>query len=160
KSPGVHQIVVSGMNPFDVLCDSGIGGPGFIVIYQRMGEKENFDRDWAAYREGFGSFDGDFFLGLEKIYRLTKARSHELFVVNGLDIDNSEFSRYNKFKISDESNGYALLSLGYFEGTKDLIRTDENMKFSTFDRDNDESMLIRCAERLKFGWWFGNCNMS
>lgn len=66
---------------FQVLCNSKIAGPGWTVIQQRMNGAENFYRNWASYRNGFGELrGGEFFLGLEKIHRLTAEQPHELYI--------------------------------------------------------------------------------
>ncbi|KAH8300027.1 hypothetical protein KR044_008736, partial [Drosophila immigrans] len=157
ENPGVHEINVSGVLFFNVLCDSELAGPGWMVIQQRVGGKENFTRDWASYREGFGSLESDFFLGLEKIYRLTSSRRHELFVhLVGLN-GTIKYARYDDFKISDEDNGYAL-SLGKFEGdVEDALRDGEEMKFTTYDRDNDLLRFFNCADSYSSGWWYRFC---
>ncbi|XP_034104830.2 fibrinogen-like protein 1 [Drosophila albomicans] len=155
----VHQLNVSGVGFFDVLCDSQLAGPGWIVIQQRVGGKERFNRDWATYREGFGSMDSDFFLGLEKIFRLTNSRRHELYVhlveLNGTIY----YARYDDFKISDENNGYTLSLGGFMGNVSDAMRNSENLKFTTFDRGDDK----RCADHYKSGWWYKscyNCNLN
>ncbi|XP_034100853.2 ficolin-1-B-like [Drosophila albomicans] len=68
-------------------------------------------------------------------------------------------ARYDDFKISDEDNGYAL-SLGKFNGTikNDSMRENENMKFSTFDHDNDKTDYANCADNYKSGWWYNYCS--
>ncbi|XP_062135321.1 angiopoietin-related protein 7-like isoform X2 [Drosophila sulfurigaster albostrigata] len=153
----VHPLNVSGIGFFDVLCDSQIAGPGWIVIQQRVGGDEDFNRDWATYRKGFGSYKSDFFLGLEKIHRITSLQRFELYIhlvaVNGSVF----YAGYDDFKISDEDNGYAL-SLGKFSETIiiDSMRYSENMKFSTFDRDNDFGGG-NCADFYKSGWWYNAC---
>ncbi|XP_051860813.1 fibrinogen-like protein 1 [Drosophila albomicans] len=161
---GVHQLNVSGIGFFDVLCDSQLAGPGWIVIQQRVGGNESFNRDWATYRKGFGSYRNDFFLGLEKIHRITSLQRHELYIhlvaLNGIIYN----ARYDDFKISDEDSGYKL-SLGKFNGTinDDEMRVSENMKFTTFDRDNDKSDDGNCAFWYKSGWWYddcANCNLN
>ncbi|XP_034105218.1 fibrinogen-like protein 1 isoform X1 [Drosophila albomicans] len=154
--PGVHEIKVSGVGSFDVLCDSQLAGPGWIVIQQRIGGKENFTRDWATYRKGFGSMDSDFFLGLEKMYRLTSLQQYELYI-HLVTLSGSIFyARYDDFKISDEDNGYAL-SLGTFRGNiENTMRDSDKMKFTTFDRDNDASS-DNCAVWFNSGWWYNNC---
>ncbi|XP_060654545.1 fibrinogen-like protein 1 [Drosophila nasuta] len=134
----VHQLNVSGVGFFDVLCDSQIAGPGWIVIQQRVGGNESFNRNWARYRKGFGSYRSDFLLGLEKIHRITSLQRHELYL-HLVAVNGSTFNaRYDDFKISDEDSEYKL-SLGKFSGTinEDAMRKGENMRFSTFDRDND-----------------------
>ncbi|KAH8372231.1 hypothetical protein KR093_010677, partial [Drosophila rubida] len=155
QNDGVHRISVSGIDPFDVLCDSKLVGPGWMVIQQGIDGKEDFNKNWVAYREGFGSLDGEFFLGLEKIYRLTNSRRHELYLLHGPSTGALKFARYDDFKISDESSGYAL-SLGKFTGNPDMLSSSKKMKFSTYDRDND-NYSRSCAEMFKNGWWFNNC---
>ncbi|XP_060658221.1 angiopoietin-2-like isoform X2 [Drosophila nasuta] len=108
ENPGVHKIEVSGFGFINVVCNSQIAGPGWIVIQQRVGGSESFDRDWATYRKGFGSMDSDFFLGLEKIHRLTNSRRHELYLHLVARDDTKFYTRYDDFKISDEDTGYAL----------------------------------------------------
>ncbi|XP_060666373.1 fibrinogen-like protein 1 [Drosophila nasuta] len=161
---GVNQLNVSGIGLFNVLCDSQLAGPGWIVIQQRVGGNENFSRDWATYRKGFGSFGSDFFLGLEKIHRITSLQHFELYI-HLVDEDGRTYNgRYDYFKISDEHNGYAL-RLGEFTGTfiEDGMRYNNNMKFTTFDRDNDKVDNGNCAYRYESGWWYSacsNCNLN
>ncbi|XP_060666726.1 fibrinogen-like protein 1 [Drosophila nasuta] len=156
---GVNQLNVSGIGLFDVLCDSQLAGPGWIVIQQRVGGNENFNRDWATYRKGFGSFESDFFLGLEKLHRITSLQHFELYIHLVDENDNTFNARYDGFKISDEDNGYAL-SLGNLISTPfgDGMRNTENMKFSTFDHDNDNDDDDNCAIIYESGWWYNYCN--
>ncbi|XP_062121212.1 fibrinogen-like protein 1 isoform X5 [Drosophila sulfurigaster albostrigata] len=159
NNPGVHQLNVSGIGLFKVLCDSQLAGPGWIVIQQRVGGNENFNRDWATYRRGFGSFEGDFFLGLEKIHRITSLQRFELYI-HLVDLHGSTYNaRYDDFKISDEDNGYAL-SLGKFDGAfiANGMRYYKNMKFTTFDHDNDKNDDGNCAAWFKSGWWYNACS--
>ncbi|XP_062121210.1 fibrinogen-like protein 1 isoform X3 [Drosophila sulfurigaster albostrigata] len=157
---GVHQLNVSGIGLFNVLCDSQLAGPGWIVIQQRVRGNESFNRDWATYRKGFGSFESGFFLGLEKIHRITSLQRFELYI-HLVDLGGSTYNvRYDDFKISDEDNGYAL-SLGKFDGTiRDSMRYSENMKFTTFDHDNDKDDDNNCAVWNKSGWWYYYCYTS
>ncbi|XP_051858586.1 fibrinogen-like protein 1 [Drosophila albomicans] len=153
---GVHQLNVSGL--FNVLCDSQLAGPGWIVIQQRVGGNESFKRDWATYRKGFGSFESDFFLGLEKIHRITSLERFELYIHLVDRRGRTYNARYDDFKISDEDNGYAL-SLGKFNGTiRDSMRYNENMKFTTFDHDNDKHDGGNCAVWAENGWWYNACS--
>ncbi|XP_060657384.1 angiopoietin-related protein 7-like [Drosophila nasuta] len=153
----VHTLNVSGIGFFDVLCDSQLAGPGWIVIQQRVGGNEDFNRDWATYRKGFGAMDSDFFLGLEKIHRITSLQRFKLYIHLVARNGSTYNARYDDFKISDEDHGYAL-SLGKFSGTinEDAMRYHENIKFTTFDRDNDKDDG-NCAVYFKSGWWYKNC---
>ncbi|XP_034116246.1 angiopoietin-related protein 7-like [Drosophila albomicans] len=156
--PGVHQITVPNADPFNVLCDSKTAGKGWIVIQQRIGENEtNFNRDWVSYRQGFGSLDGDFFLGLDKIYSLTQSEPVELYVhLVGLDGE-IKYAQYDNFQILDNNNNFILKSLGNFTGNvSDALKYAEGMPFSTFDRDNDAA-THNCADVFIAGWWYRNC---
>ncbi|KAH8392147.1 hypothetical protein KR215_001824, partial [Drosophila sulfurigaster] len=154
ENPGVHQLNVSGIGLFNVSCDSQLAGSGWIVIQQRVGGNENFTRDWATYRKGFGSFESDFFLGLEKIHRITSLQRFELYIHLVARYGNTYNVRYDDFKISDEDNGYAL-SLGKFNGTiRDDMRGSENIKFTTFDHDNDKRDYGNYAVQSESGWWY------
>lgn len=148
---------------FDVLYDSEINGPGWIVIQQRIKGNENFYRDWASYRDGFGSFDGDFFLGLEKIHRITREQPYELYIyMDKINIDGTmeqiQFARYDEFAISGEEDNYRLIKLGQYSGNAtDHLDYHRNAPFSTYDRDNDEAVDGNCASYRHGGWWHKHC---
>lgn len=148
---------------FNVLYDSEINGPGWIVIQQRFKGNENFYRDWATYREGFGTFDGDFFLGLEKIHRITREKPYELYVhMDKINIDGTmeqiQFARYDEFAISGEEDNYRLIKLGKYSGNaSDHFGYHRNATFSTYDRDNDEDISGNCAAYRHGGWWHKHC---
>ncbi|XP_064545447.1 angiopoietin-related protein 7-like [Drosophila montana] len=113
-APGIHT--PDKEDPFDVLCDSATAGPGWTVIQQQINGKEDFYRDWATYREGYGSFDNDFFLGLEKIHRLTSAQPHELYIhMEGFD-DVVQYYSYKQFAIAGEDDQYRLITLNKGNG--------------------------------------------
>ncbi|XP_062135858.1 fibroleukin-like [Drosophila sulfurigaster albostrigata] len=159
KNPGIHKINVLGFGSFDVLCKNNQVNSGWLVI-QVMNEKESFNRDWTAYREGFGSMQGNFFLGLEKIHQLTKLRRHEIFVNVILSNGDNFWKNYDDFKISDEDNGYAL-KLGSLSGHTYLRKYfTDGMKFTTHDRDNDNTERVNCAAHFGFGWWYNDCNCA
>ena len=53
-------------------------------VIQRRGyygePRENFERDWADYKHGFGDTDKEFWLGNEEIHQLTKSGDMKLRV--------------------------------------------------------------------------------
>lgn len=154
---GTLQIEVAGMGPFKVLCDAQTAGPGWITIQQRINGDEDFQRDWATYRKGFGSFDGDFFLGLENIHRLTSTRRYELYIFMERFSGVTNYARYDNFRINGESDQYRLVSLGYFSGNvANNLEKHLNRPFSTIDRDND-IWSGNCAESYHGGWWYNAC---
>ncbi|XP_017873196.1 PREDICTED: angiopoietin-1-like [Drosophila arizonae] len=97
-----------------------VTGPGWLVIQNRFDGSENFYRSWAENRDGFGNRNGEFFLGLEVIHRLTNYQRHELLVLVQTDVDYEIYwARYDNFVIGSESEKYNLKSLGKFEGVVD-----------------------------------------
>lgn len=154
---GTLQIEVAGMAPFKVLCDAQTAGRGWITIQKRINGDEDFQRDWATYRKGFGSFDGDFFLGLENIHRLTSTRRYELYIFMERFSGVTNYARYDNFRINGESDQYRLVSLGYFSGNvANNLEKHLNRQFSTIDRDND-IWSGNCAESYHGGWWYNAC---
>ncbi|XP_020801621.1 fibrinogen-like protein A [Drosophila serrata] len=150
---GVYKIKV-GNDVFDVYCDSTIAGKGWTVIQRRVSDEVNFYRKFSSYEEGFGDLNGSFWLGLDKLNKITSSESHELYV--HLEDFNGEtaFARYSLFKVGDVYSQYTLKSLGTYQGTAgDGLTYHLNQPFSTFDRDN-----TGCAKSRFGAWWYKSSN--
>lgn len=156
----MHNITLPNFETFPTLCNAEIAGPGWIVIQQRINGSVDFERNWDAYKNGFGAFTTDFFLGLEKIHRLTNDKPQELYIYMERYNGNSFYARYDNFKIAGEEDKYRLLSLGTYSGNADWdrMRPNEHSKFSTLDNNNDDNHTIDCPEHRHAGWWFTNCS--
>ena len=86
-------------------CDGG----GWTVILRRKCGEIDFYRNWEDYEEGFGYLDHEFWLGLSKIHRLTKAREATELLVKLTDFEgNTVYARYSTFSIGDNSTEYTL----------------------------------------------------
>ncbi|TDG39241.1 hypothetical protein AWZ03_014336 [Drosophila navojoa] len=157
KMSGIHLMQLPDFRPFLVACE----GNGWTVIQRRFDGSVNFYRNWNEYRNGFGKLNGEFFIGLEKLYRLTAFQPHELFVSLRLFNGSHRVAFYDDFVIGSESEGYELKLLGNFHGNaSDAMRTHDKMKFSTYDRDHDEFTHINCAEYHHGAWWYDFCSRS
>ena len=80
KISGVHKIDPDGLGEFEVFCDQKTAGGGWTVFQKRYGGTVDFFRAWDDYKRGFGNLNGEFWLGLEKIRRLTACSSSKLRV--------------------------------------------------------------------------------
>ncbi|XP_059162801.1 fibrinogen-like protein A isoform X2 [Physella acuta] len=115
----------------------------------------NFSRGWVDYKIGFGSFDGDFWIGNDWISYLTHNGYSELrchFKYKG----KSMYKVYRDFKVGTEADLYRLHFNNKTDDPQDLFTYNNGMAFSTFDRDNDISKR-HCAERCVGGWWYKSC---
>ena len=75
KISGVYTIDPDGAGAFDVFCDQKTAGGGWTVFQKRLDGSVDFYRGWADYKRGFGNLNGEFWLGLDKIHRLTKTKN-------------------------------------------------------------------------------------
>ena len=70
-----------------------------------------------------------------------------------------EHAHYQAFTVHDVTTAYRMNvdPFGY-EGTlKDRFSYHDDMKFSTFDRDNDKHSTNCCDEHGGGGWWLKDC---
>ncbi|CAB4028922.1 Hypothetical predicted protein [Paramuricea clavata] len=73
KKSGVYQINPDNKGIFNVFCDMTTSGGGWAVFQRRHDGSVDFYRGWQDYKHGFGDLKGEFWLGLDKINRLTTA---------------------------------------------------------------------------------------
>lgn len=158
-SNNVHVVKVDGVDePFEVLCNSQLAGNGWTVIQRRINGELDFYRNWNDYKKGFGSPSGEFFIGLERLYHMTKDTPHQMYIWLE-DFNNiAKYASFDDFKVASEQQAYALLSLGKHKGTtRNAMRVNTGQKFTTYDRDNDADEINNCAERLHGAWWYDHC---
>ncbi|RUS69132.1 hypothetical protein EGW08_023106, partial [Elysia chlorotica] len=113
----------------------------------------DFKRDWTAYRDGFGSVTGDFWLGNEAIHTLTDQVHGPGLRLQGPKHANQFFVYISSLYISYR------LRLGTISGTHGtvVLAFHNIMAFSTFDRDNDTHRENCALTHHHGGWWYGAC---
>ena len=116
KISGVYKINPDGLGEFEVYCDQKTAGGGWTVFQKRQDGSVDFYRPWDDYKRGFGNLNGEFWLGLDKIHRLTVSGSYKLRVdVEDLQ-GSTAFAEYSSFAVTSERAKYQL-SLGSYSGT-------------------------------------------
>ncbi|XP_028391588.1 fibrinogen C domain-containing protein 1-B-like [Dendronephthya gigantea] len=156
---GMYTIDPDGLGSFKVRCDMNTDGGGWTVFQRRQDGSQNFYRGWSDYKAGFGNLNGEFWLGLDKIQRLTKSGQNVLRV-DLMDFNGAErYAKYGTFRVSDESNKYRLTIGKYSGDAGDPLTHHNQMKFTTKDSDNDV-WGSNCATRFKGGWWYKRCHYS
>ena len=100
---------------FEVYCDQKTAGEGWTVFQKRQDGSVDFYRNWDAYKRGFGNLNGEFWLGLDKIHRLTVRDTNTLRVDLEDNLGNTTFAEYSSFNVASEHAKYRL-SLGKYSG--------------------------------------------
>ncbi|XP_070997360.1 fibrinogen-like protein 1 [Oncorhynchus clarkii lewisi] len=175
---GVYVIQPAGVtSPFMVYCEMLADG-GWTVFQMRTGAEVLFNKTWAEYEQGFGSLQKDHWLGLSKVFALTKGgrgRSSTMRV-NLWDFEGgTAFAEYSDFHLGTEKESYKL-NVGAYKGNAgDAIRgkyagIDQNgFGFSTTDKDNDgcspcilfgDIAVDKCSFLDGGGWWYSRCGSA
>ncbi|KAM5146815.1 ficolin-2-like [Mantella aurantiaca] len=145
-------------SPLRVMCDMETDGGGWIIFQRRSDGSVDFSRDWESYKEGFGNQWSEFWLGNENIHTLTAKGNFQLRIDLG-DFDNNHtYATYEGFSVGGESEQYTLHINNYIEGTAgDSLSYQNNQKFSTKDKDNDDSSNFSCTAVYNAAWWHKAC---
>ena len=118
RKDGVYTIKPDNLSAFDVFCDQTTAGGGWTVFQKRLNGSVDFYLNWSDYKVGFGDLNGEFWLGLDKIHRLT-SDDNSMLRVDLEDFEgNTAYAEYNKFGVMSENDKYKLIIGSY---TGDLI---------------------------------------
>ena len=133
---------------------------GWIVFQRRQDASVSFHCTWNYYRSGFGELGKNFWLGNDKIYRITAANKMSLPIELKDCSGKKVFAHYDVYKVDNEKNNYKITVIGYNGTSGDSLSYHNNMIFSTRDRDNDMWNTGSCSNELTGGWWFNDCHNS
>ena len=119
---GVYHIQPDNQPAFQAYCNMTTDNGGWTVFQRRMDGSVDFYRYWSDYQQGFGNLSGEFWLGLDKIHRLTSTATR--LRVDMQDFDgNSAYAQYTSFSFGDSSSKYILSVSGYSELQETLLIT-------------------------------------
>ncbi|XP_023805551.2 microfibril-associated glycoprotein 4 isoform X2 [Oryzias latipes] len=159
RASGVHTVYpIEDTYGVQVYCDMDSLGGQWMVFQRRMDGSLNFHRPWDYYRTGFGSADGEIWLGLENLFQLCLRKKYELLVDMEDFEGNKAYARYSSFSIGPEDEGYKLEVTGFTDGgAGDSLSYHSGMKFSTFDKDQDIWYANNCAKHRLGAFWYHFC---
>merc|ERR1719295_784704 len=133
-----------------------------VLVRKEVGNPADyFDKTFAEYQEGF-SANGESWLGLDNLHRLTSRRDYKLKITM-TDFDGKKYDAvYDRFKVGP-GDDYTL-TVGGFNDTLSTLGdamasgswNHNGMKFSTKDRDQDR-WSSNCAQKFTGGWWYKAC---
>ncbi|XP_025028940.1 tenascin, partial [Python bivittatus] len=155
---GLYSIYFNGnqSQPAEVYCDMTSDGGGWIVFLRRQNGKVDFYQNWRTYENGFGDPNNEFWLGLEKLHKITSQGQYELRV-DLRDHGETAYALYDKFTVGDARTRYRMKVDGYSGTAGDSMTYHNGRAFSTFDKDND-SAITNCALSYKGAFWYKNCH--
>ena len=158
---GVYIIRPDHQPEFQVFCDMDTDGGGWTVFQRRKDGSVDFYRYWTDYQQGFGNLSGEFWLGLDKIHRLTPTTTQLRIDMQDFD-GNSRYAQYSSFSVGDSVSKYTLTASGYSGTAGDSLTYHNGHKFSTRDQDNnaDSHTGSNCAQDYKGAWWYNDCHHS
>ncbi len=109
KVTGVYTIDPDDLGRFDVRCDmETTPGRGWTIFQRRVDGSVDFHRNWVDYKNGFGNLMTEFWLGLDKIHRLSSSEQNVLRVDLKTFENETAYAVYESFSVGNESDGYRL----------------------------------------------------
>ena len=118
----------------NVYCEFDIDGV-WTIIQRRYNGSVNFYRNWTEYKQGFGSSNGEYWLGNYFIHQLTTHGNYTLKIVLTDWNDTMKYAEYNLFRVRGEADSYRLTIGGYSGDAGDSMAYHNGGQFSTWDND-------------------------
>ncbi|KAM4652830.1 fibrinogen-like protein 1 [Discoglossus pictus] len=148
--------------PFEAYCDMVTDGGGWTVFQRRQDGTVDFNRTWHDYKLGFGSPQGEHWLGNENLHSLTRLGQHTLRIELEDWYGVKRYAIYKKFKVASEQNKYRLTAREYSGNAGNALSYSRNYNhdhklFTTYDSDNDNYPSGNCGTYYGAGWWFDTC---
>ena len=162
---GVYRINPGTLGSFEVYCDFDMPDGPWTVFQRREDGSVDFYRDYSEYIDGFGSLTGEFWLGLEKIRRLTELDPGQMQLRFDLcdDGNGCRVALYSTFSLADAADKYRLTAGGFSSGSDaspgDSFTGQSGHQFSARDQDNDV-WSSHCAQSFHGAWWYSSCHGS
>ncbi|KAM9327153.1 fibrinogen-like protein 1 [Gastrophryne carolinensis] len=163
RENGIYTIQpIALRQPFEVFCDMATDGGGWTVFQRRLDGTTDFNRTWQDYKQGFGSLQGEHWLGNENLHSLTRLGQHTLRVELEDWYGVKRHAIYRKFKVASEQNKYRLTAREYSGNAGNALSYSRNYNhdhkyFTTYDSDNDNYPSGNCGMYYGSGWWFDTC---
>lgn len=139
----------------EIYCDMETDNGGWTVFQNRFDGSVSFKRNFTEYIEGFGSYSGEYWLGLKYIEEMTATLATELRLDLTAADNSTAYEVFPNFHLGS-SPGYEL-HIDTGNGTAGAgLFGDNGNSFFTYDNDN----VHGCAQRDGSGWWYGYCSSA
>ncbi|XP_036899496.1 angiopoietin-related protein 3 isoform X2 [Sturnira hondurensis] len=126
-------------------------GNSWTLIQHRIDGSQNFNETWENYRYGFGRLDGEFWLGLERIYSIVKQSNYILRIELEDWKDTKHYIEYT-FHLGNHETNYKLRLTEMKGNVPSILPENKDLVFSTWDHKAQGHFL--CPESYSGGWWW------
>ncbi|XP_038188833.1 angiopoietin-related protein 3 [Arvicola amphibius] len=147
---GVYAIRTSNSQVFNVYCDTQSGSPWTLIQHRKDGSQD-FNETWENYKNGFGRFDGEFWLGLEKIYAIVKQSNYILRLELQDWKDSKHYVEYS-LRLGGQETNYTLHLAETAGNVPEALPEHRDLVFSTWDHRAKGQLY--CPESYSGGWWW------
>ncbi|XP_040264248.1 angiopoietin-related protein 3 [Bufo bufo] len=150
---GIYTIRPNNSAEFSVYCEFTTDA-AWTLIQRRTDGSVDFNQTWEDYTKGFGDLNGEFWLGLKKIFSLSQQADYILHIELQDWKNNRRFVEY-LFTLGNQDTSYAL-QLSQVLGTiPSALPEYTPLAFSTSDH---HSQHLKCpGETSSGGWWKSTC---
>ncbi|XP_051020545.1 angiopoietin-related protein 3 [Acomys russatus] len=150
RKSGVYAIRPSNSQVFNVYCETQSGSPWTLIQHRKDGS-QNFNETWENYKNGFGRLDGEFWLGLEKIYAIVKQSDYILRLELQDWKDSKHYAEYS-FHLGNGDTNYTLHVAEAAGNVPEALPEHKDLVFSTWD--HRAKGQLACPESYSGGWWW------
>ncbi|XP_007957285.1 angiopoietin-related protein 3 [Orycteropus afer afer] len=147
---GIYAIRPSSSQVFNVYCDVK-SGSSWTLIQHRIDGSENFNETWENYKYGFGRLDGEFWLGLDKIYSIVNQSNYTLRIELEDWKDKNYYVEYS-FHLGNHETNYKLYLVEITGNIPNVLPEHKDLVFSTWD--HKAKGYHNCPETYSGGWWW------
>uniref|UniRef100_A0A8C3QN21 Angiopoietin-related protein 3 n=1 Tax=Cyanoderma ruficeps TaxID=181631 RepID=A0A8C3QN21_9PASS len=155
QDSGVYTIQPNGSEAFNVYCEMKFG-TSWTVIQKRVDGSLDFNQTWDAYANGFGDLNEEFWLGLNKIYSITKQGNYLLRIELQDWRGNRRHIEYS-FSLGGPSTNFTLQLARTAGSIPNALPEHAELRFSTADRAADTASHANCPKEQPGGWWHSEC---
>ncbi|CAI5777023.1 Fibrinogen C-terminal domain-containing protein [Podarcis lilfordi] len=155
RSSGIYSIKPRGSEPFNVYCEIKAES-AWTVIQNRSDGSLDFNQTWENYIHGFGNLDGEFWLGLQKIYSIVNQGDHILRIELEDSRANQRYIEYT-FTMGGSETDYTALLSRITGNIPNVLPEQKEVKFSTKDHNSNTERKVNCPENNSGGWWHTAC---
>ena len=163
RTNGVYEVLFLGIYRKQVYCEMEMAGGGWMVFQRRFDGSVDFpNKDWNAYKEGFGDVNSEHWLGNKWLNLLTTSEKYDYLVWAKAFDGDVRMKKMLGVRVDNEDESFKIT---FEQETQDFTPNEaygmekmNGMKFSTVLVRND---IYNHPESCGFEygpWWHEECH--